>query len=302
MGKKSKNKLHMQKRLKDDEPEEGDDIELEENSDLDAIDDNEIEEDKEIVKSNNETKALLIQLKQKIESKFNAKFQPKELFLERMTVVPKTDIEKHLNTNDDIRRELTFYNLAVEGAVAGITNLKAEKQRINRPDDFMAEMLKTDEQMFKVKKEILSHESRIKQFQLREQKMLNKKFNKKTKTKQAKEGQEYKKVSKDAIEHWKNSIKENPDEYYKLDDYVNKSVRHSKNLSRKDRNKKYNPRLANQEKFKSAQPSQGRGQGGKGGKNFKKSGFNKTARAPQTEKRRPGKTQRTNMKNKRRSK
>lgn len=300
MGKKSKNKLHLQKRIKDDEPEE-DDVDIEENSDLDAIDDNEIEEDEEIKKNNQETKALLVQLKQKIESKFNAKFNPKELFLERMTVVPKSEIEKNLNINDDIRRELNFYNLAVEGAVAGIINLKAEKQRINRPDDYMAEMLKSDEQMVKVKKEILSHESRIKQFQLREQKMLNKKFNKKTKTKQAKEGQEYKKVSRDAIEHWKNSIKENPDEYYKLDDYVNKSVKHSKNLSRKDRNKKYNPRLASQEKFKNANPGHGRGQG-KPGKNFKKSGFNKSERAPQKEKRRPGKTQRTNMKNKRKSK
>lgn len=122
---------------------------MDDNSDLDAIDDNDIKEDTEILNSNAQTKTLLVQLKQKIEVKFNSKFQQKELFLERMTVVPKTDIEKSLNINDDIRRELTFYNLAVDGAVARITYLKADKQRINMRDNFMAEMLKTDKQMVK---------------------------------------------------------------------------------------------------------------------------------------------------------
>ena len=224
---------------------------MKENSDYEAVNDDLdeelLKEQNERINENNKTKEELQRLKENIENKFNSKFTSKELWLERLTVVPTSEIDKNLNLDDDIKRELFFYNLAHEAAIKGIIRLKEEKQKINRPDDFMAEMLKTDEQMMRVKKEILQHESRIKKFQLREEKMLNKKFNKKTKGKLSKETQEYKKTSKEAIEHWKRSIKQNPDEYYKLDDYVNKTVRSKKTMSRKSRDRKFNPKLAHQE-------------------------------------------------------
>lgn len=84
--------------------------------------------------------------------------------MERLTVNSDNSVPSKLNVNDDIKRELIFYNLTFEGAVKGINKLKELHQKLNRPDDYMAEMLKTDEQMMRVKKEIMSHEDRIKKF------------------------------------------------------------------------------------------------------------------------------------------
>lgn len=77
-------------------------------------------------------------------------------------------------------------------------------------------------------------------------------------------------------------------------------------MSRKDRNIKYNPKLAHKEKFKKI--NQARNQGGQGNKGnkpsfnngdkVKKSGFNKSFRAPKSDQKRPGKNKRTTMRNK----
>lgn len=192
---KSENILHYKTKESDKEVNEEEELEEDEEDEEEEVPEKVYENDK----------PALLELKNKMEAKFNSKFKQNELFLERMTVITDNLINKNLNLNDDIKRELMFYNLAFEGAVKGINGLKKHNQKLNRPEDFMAEMLKSDEQMMKIKKEILSHEMRIKKFQLREEKMLNKKFNKKTKGKGVKETQEYKKTSKEAIEHWKRS-------------------------------------------------------------------------------------------------
>lgn len=170
------------------------------------------EEDKEdeeegVKKVYENDKVTLAKLKEKIESSFNNKFNnvPNDLFLERLTTVADNCVDKKLNVSDDIKRELIFYNLSFDGAVKAINKLKALNQKLNRPDDFMAEMLKSDEQMMKIKKDIMSHEDRIKKFKLREEKMLNKKFNKKTKGNVETKNLAYKKTSKEAIDHWKRS-------------------------------------------------------------------------------------------------
>jgi len=47
----------------------------------------------------------------------------------------------------------------------GIEKLRESKVKINRPDDFFAEMLKTDKQMERVKGRIISEQIRIKKFE-----------------------------------------------------------------------------------------------------------------------------------------
>ena len=167
------------------------------------------EEDEEgrVKKVYENDKVTLAKLKEKIEFNFNNKFNnvPNDLFMERLTTVADNCVDKKLNVSDDIKRELIFYNLSFDGAVKAINKLKALNQKLNRPDDFMAEMLKSDEQMMKIKKDIMSHEDRIKKFKLREEKMLNKKFNKKTKGNVETKNLAYKKTSKEAIDHWKRS-------------------------------------------------------------------------------------------------
>jgi rRNA-processing protein EBP2 len=60
----------------------------------------------------------------------------------------------------------------------GMGILVQMKQPISRPDDFFAEMLKTDGQMAKIKSRLIKQQSKIKSFEERKRKMENKKFHK----------------------------------------------------------------------------------------------------------------------------
>jgi rRNA-processing protein EBP2 len=71
---------------------------------------------------------------------------------ETFDVVPQTKLpfdkkantEEHIDIHDDLKREVTFYDLALEAA--NEARLKCEEHGISfsRPDDFFAEMVKTD--------------------------------------------------------------------------------------------------------------------------------------------------------------
>jgi len=54
---------------------------------------------------------------------------------------------KALQINDDIKREMTFYNLTREDVMKGMQILIQTKVPLSRPDDYLAEMLKTDVHM-----------------------------------------------------------------------------------------------------------------------------------------------------------
>ena len=75
-------------------------------------------------------------------------------WLENLSIISKEEVNKNLNPDDDIKRELIFYNIAKETAIEGLKNLKKFGEKINRPDDYFVEMLKSDEQMGNIKKQI----------------------------------------------------------------------------------------------------------------------------------------------------
>jgi len=52
---------------------------------------------------------------------------------------------KALTINSEIKREVAFYNSARENVIKGMEILVQAKVPIERPDDFFAEMLKTDD-------------------------------------------------------------------------------------------------------------------------------------------------------------
>ena len=87
--------------------------------------------------------------------------------------ISQSSIPENLNPDDDIKRELIFYNIAKENAIKGMIQLKQLGEKINRPDDYFVEMLKSDEQMLKVKKQIINEQQYIKKFEAKKQKMQN---------------------------------------------------------------------------------------------------------------------------------
>jgi len=74
-----------------------------------------------------------------------------------MTIISDSalSIPSALSVHDDIKREIAFYNMTRENVKKGMDILIQAKVPIARPDDFFAEMLKTDEQMGKVKSRLM---------------------------------------------------------------------------------------------------------------------------------------------------
>jgi len=167
-----------------------------------------------------------------------------------------TEIPEYLNPDDDIKRELIFYNIAKENAIKGMIELKKLGEKLNRPDDYFVEMLKSDEQMAKVKKLIINEQQYIKRFEAKKQKMQNIKFAKSMKDFQNKERSSFKRQTLEGVEKWKKHIKNNPDDYNNIDKFfVNKKKKFNpKDLADKSvKHKSREKRLADERFYKKKQ-------------------------------------------------
>ncbi|GFY41055.1 probable rRNA-processing protein EBP2 [Trichonephila inaurata madagascariensis] len=78
------------------------------------------------------------------------------------------------NAEHDFKREMLFYNQALAGANKAIKKLKKMDIPTKRPDDFLAEMAKSDAQMLKVREKLLSKQKAVERIEkvraIREQK------------------------------------------------------------------------------------------------------------------------------------
>ena len=186
----------------------------------------------------NELSEKLNSIQSDVQKLYDSK-NKKITWLEFPVEISSTEIPEYLNPDDDIKRELIFYNIAKENAIKGMIELKNCGENLNRPDDYFVEMLKSDEQMMKVKKQIINEQQYIKRFEAKKQKMQNIKFAKTMKDFQNKERSSFKRQTLEGVEKWKKHIKNNPDDYRNIDkfllnkkrkfnpnDLVGKSVKH----------------------------------------------------------------------------
>jgi len=177
-------------------------------------------------------------------------------WLEFPVEVSSTEIPEYLNPDDDIKRELIFYNIAKENAIKGMIELKKLGEKLNRPDDYFVEMLKSDEQMMKVKKQIINEQQYIKRFEAKKQKMQNIKFAKTMKDFQNKERSSFKRQTLEGVEKWKKHIKNNPDDYRNIDKFlVNKKRKFNPNdlVGKSVKHKSREKRLADERFYKKKQ-------------------------------------------------
>ncbi len=70
------------------------------------------------------------------------------------------------------------YNTSLENTKAGLARLEKLKVPIDRPSDYLVEMLKTDEQMRRVKQKLLSQQTNIAKFEERKRRKADQKFGK----------------------------------------------------------------------------------------------------------------------------
>ncbi|KAJ3317755.1 rRNA-processing protein and EBNA1-binding protein ebp2 [Boothiomyces sp. JEL0866] len=131
--------------------------------------------------------------------------------------------------NDDLNRELGFYNQALKSVEYSKKELQKLKIPFTRPDDYFAEMVKPDSQMLKIKQNLLNEkESLEKSIQAKKQREL-KKFGKKVQTEKLLQRQEQKKQT---IEKIKKIKKNNLDFDVEID-------KEKPNKKREGKNKKY---------------------------------------------------------------
>ena len=171
-----------------------------------------------------------------IKSDFSRYFTQKNAeitWLEKPVLISKEGIDQNINLDDDIKRELLIYNNTKENAIKGLIKLKSLNEKINRPDDYFVEMLKSDEQMENIKKQIIREQTYIKNFEQKKQKFQNIKFAKSIKDFQNKEKSSFKKKTLEGIEKWKKHIKNNPNDYNNIDKFFEGDKK----------KKKFNPKL-----------------------------------------------------------
>ncbi|KAK8232434.1 rRNA processing protein [Phyllosticta capitalensis] len=96
----------------------------------------------------NNTTALMAAVK-RIEMKTS-----KLPFSEHQSITSAESVEVE-DTNDDLNRELAFYKQALAAAKEGRRLLKKEGVPFSRPNDYFAEMVKSDEHMGKIKQKLV---------------------------------------------------------------------------------------------------------------------------------------------------
>lgn len=107
---------------------------------------------------------------------------------------------------------LYSYNVTRENVKKGMEFLVQGKVPISRPDDFFAEMLKTDSHMAKVKSRLLQQQNKIQTFEERKSRMENKKFHKAIKAYKQTEKHKEKRQNIEKITQLKKQIKERGDD------------------------------------------------------------------------------------------
>eukprot|EP01028_Stygiella_incarcerata_P007640 TRINITY_DN317_c0_g1_i1.p1 TRINITY_DN317_c0_g1~~TRINITY_DN317_c0_g1_i1.p1 ORF type:complete len:218 (-),score=93.94 TRINITY_DN317_c0_g1_i1:1448-2101(-) len=104
---------------------------------------------------------------------------------------------------DDKTRENVMYESAVSAVKDALQKLDESGFPHQRPDDYFAEMVKSDDHMRKIKAKLLEEKTQIEDAQERRRVREQKKFGKKVQREKRKEKMDKKKKSKDEAAEWK---------------------------------------------------------------------------------------------------
>jgi rRNA-processing protein EBP2 len=122
-------------------------------------------------------------------------------WFERLEVVSADAVE--VNVNDDLKLELAFYGQALAAATAALTELERLNIPHRRPEDYYAEMLKSDVHMAKIKDKLLSEQSKIEAVHSRKTMKKNREISKEISVEKTKQKQAQKKQAIENINQWR---------------------------------------------------------------------------------------------------
>ena len=141
-------------------------------------------------------------------STFNVRIQEPSEWIERLSLFAKKPIGfPREQRDDDALREKAFATHALESAQEGFRKLTALGVPTKRPDDFYAQMLKSDNHMAKVRRILEEKERDIRERAKRRNDMMQRKYKKELKANAAKKQSSRKRELQTAVEHGKHSAK-----------------------------------------------------------------------------------------------
>ena len=122
------------------------------------------------------------------------------------------EIPVDLPVHNEIKREIAFYNVTRENVMKGMQFLVQSKVPISRPDDFFAEMYKSDTHMNNIKSRILKQQAKMKSFEDKKHRTENKKFHKAIKDHKMKEKHQEKRENLERIQTLKKKVQQKGDD------------------------------------------------------------------------------------------
>ncbi|MCL7030026.1 hypothetical protein MKW94_010997 [Papaver nudicaule] len=148
------------------------------------------------------------------------------------------DQDEEVDVNDDLTRELSFYNQALEGTRQAFDKLQKMNLPFLRPPDYYAEMVKTDSHMVKVKGRLLEEKKRIEEADERRKARDAKKISKSVQAEKLKDRAIQKKSDFEAVKKWRKQRQQSGFEKGDNGEDMDFSFENGKTF---DRNKKQRP-------------------------------------------------------------
>ncbi|KJE91078.1 hypothetical protein, variant [Capsaspora owczarzaki ATCC 30864] len=142
------------------------------------------------------------------------------------------------DAQDDFKREMSFYNQALEAVKLARPRLAAANIKFTRPDDYFAEMVKTDDHMRKVREALLSEHQAVERSEQAKKSRQMKQFGKKVQQQVLEDRQKQKTSDLEAIKKFKKDRSAKPDFLDDGDDQFNIGVDKEESHSQKTNSKR----------------------------------------------------------------
>ncbi|KAL8136914.1 hypothetical protein V2J09_002915, partial [Rumex salicifolius] len=124
-------------------------------------------------------------------------------WVHKLSIDLDVDGDKEVDVNDDLARELAFYTQALEGTRQAFGKLHSMGVPFLRPEDYYAEMVKSDNHMVKVKSKLLYEKKQIEEAEERRKSRESKRIAKEVQAEKQKEKVKDKKQQIEAVKKWR---------------------------------------------------------------------------------------------------
>eukprot|EP00891_Asterochloris_glomerata_P006027 jgi/Astpho2/6027/fgenesh1_pm.00084_%23_13_t len=114
---------------------------------------------------------------------------------EETQVILHGDVTEVTNIDDDLSRELAFYTQALGAAQAAIRRFEKAGTKWQRPPDFYAEMVKSDQHMARVKEQLMHEQQNMEQADERRKQREAKRFSKEVQAERRKDKAQQRKAA-----------------------------------------------------------------------------------------------------------